>query len=239
MKNSFVSMALLVAFTVMAEVPKPIVALPLNEGNLNSISESISGKKVKVCNPELLTWIKGADGQALQFNNPRETSKRAMLAVPIPTGFDLSKGFTLAVNIKTAPDIEPNKSRCYMIASFTDHFRKGPGFNVNLCWRMFYFQAGDGVKKLQKVTNYTTLKIAPETWYALVFTYDGNVARIYVDGNLQAEAKDWAITNPVHNKHINIGADFASGTAYGFEGGIANFRLYDSALSKDKIAMMK
>jgi len=79
-----------------------------------------------------------------------------------------------------------------------------------------------------------TDRIRTDTWYNLVYTYDGSISRLYVNGKLKA-----AINSPTsfdaNNLPLYIGKTQDPSFPYYLTGIIDEIRIYNRALSSDEI----
>ena len=95
LKKFLSSAVVLSAFAVSAALPPAVVDMPLDEGDVNKITNTAPNKvRVRVTNPEFMQWVEGANGQALQFNNADGKVKRGQVAFQMPAKLDISKGFS-------------------------------------------------------------------------------------------------------------------------------------------------
>jgi hypothetical protein len=80
--------------------------------------------------------------------------------------------------------------------------------------------------------------VLPKTWYHAVGTYSGGVMTLYVDGNILQSTSGSSLDLPT-NPYFALGVQLtSSGTEYstsGFKGSIANFRLFNRALTSDEV----
>ena len=71
----------------------------------------------------------------------------------------------------------------------------------------------------------------------LAASYDGKVARIYIDGVLRGQVEGALVKSS--RKWAAIGASSQAGSAYGFNGIISKVQIFDKVLSDSEIAAMK
>ena len=87
-------------------------------------------------------------------------------------------------------------------------------------------------------SNFDVGTVLPNTWYHAVGTYSGGVMTLYVDGNVLQSTSGSSLDLPT-NPYFALGVQLtSSGTEYstsGFNGSIANFRLFNRALTTDEI----
>lgn len=221
-----------------SDLPLPWLHLPLNEGQTLAIS-NVSGQPVKVdvIRPEGLDWVDGPDGKALYFRNGHEAAMRAALRCEMPAELDLSTGFTVAAMLKTPPEL--HRSRQYELFFFADTHTQGPGLRVYVSWRMLWLHVHDGAGSHTVRTRPARLGINPDTWYHVAATFDGDLGRIYLNGELQVEQSGMRMAMPLKRRQAaHVGASTTAGSGYGFEGVISHFMLFPQALSQEQVASL-
>lgn len=80
---------------------------------------------------------------------------------------------------------------------------------------------------------------APGAWHHLAFTYDGNVQRVYVDGELDGE-REVGRVSPHRGMPVMIGAELLGnlkleGSFVHFSGALAHLRIHRGALDADQV----
>ena len=87
-------------------------------------------------------------------------------------------------------------------------------------------------------SNFNVGTVLLKTWYHAVGTYTGGVMTLYVDGNILQSTSGSSLNLPT-NPYFALGVQLTStGTEYstsGFKGSIANFRLFNRALTSDEV----
>lgn len=229
MKRMFAFAALISA--VLSATPSPILNIPMNEGEGTVVKELVTGKEIKITNPEKTAWAEGPDGAVLQFKSLAHDKPRAMVMPAWPEKFDLEKPFTLMIDFK-APANLVEKVEVYEIAIFGTN---GEVLNLHYSWRMFYVAYKEKGEKKALVTQTSKQKILPDTWYKLAVVLTGSKLQIYVNGSLQAE-QDGTFDVPDGKPYLVLGTNGSTGVGYGLEGILANFKLFGVALSADEIA---
>ncbi len=68
------------------------------------------------------------------------------------------------------------------------------------------------------------------TWHFVVATFDGETARLYVDGRLEAEKACSELVHSGENSYMAIGLNFPGGHEY-FHGLIDELRIYNKAIA--------
>lgn len=70
MKKSFLILAVAATATLLcAETPKPVMYLPMNEGDNTATKEIVSGSAATLYNPDMAEWEEGPNGKAFCFKN--------------------------------------------------------------------------------------------------------------------------------------------------------------------------
>ena len=235
MRKFFSCLAVLAAFVLYAN--DAVIDLPLNEGDNAAVRDnSAAANPVQIKNPQFLHWVDGADGQVLEFKNADGNTARGSVNVRMPTGFDLTKGFSFVATIKTGKDFA--KKRIYPVFRFSDAMARGKGVFIFCNWNMLWVRMGaiDG-KHVDLQSSTSQVSILPDSWYRLVVTYDGKTAKIYINGILAA-AKDVSLQNPAIHRYLLIGST-GDGPGYGFDGIIAQVKVYSRALSENEITALQ
>ena len=231
-KKAIIAITVLACVSMLfaAPAPKaPVLHLPLNEGKGSQVTDVVSQTDLPVIHPEFSGWGEGANGAVLELRNKHQAMNRACINVPWPK-FDLARPFTIMMAIKTAPDLM--RKRSYQLAVIGG--RDEGCFALELAWDMFYVAYTQNGEKASIVTKPAELKISANTWYKLVWVYDGKVIRTYVDG-MERASGEARFTTPA-KPYILLGASSAGGAGYGFEGLIADFRVYDHAFTPSEVA---
>ena len=230
MKTAAVLLSLLAATLLAADPAGLIFHLPLDEGRGQVVRDRVAGNAFTVHNAQHFGWGQGTRGPVMQLDNPDKATARASFLLNWPKGLDLGKPFTITIDIQTAKEVA--RKRSYQIARVggTDE----GCFALEFSWDMFWVTFKEkGVAK-SIVTNSKELKPSSNTWYRLAWTYDGKTMRTYVDG-MERAAGPAAFKTPAR-PYIVLGASSPGGAGYGYEGKMADFRIYNRALTPDEIA---
>jgi hypothetical protein len=87
-------------------------------------------------------------------------------------------------------------------------------------------------------SNFDVGTVVPKNWYHVVGIYSGGVMTLYVDGNILQSTSGSSLNLPA-DPYFALGVQLtSSGTEYstsGFNGSIANFRLFSKALNADQV----
>lgn len=231
-------MKFLVALTVfgtafaLTAAPEPVFRFTFNEGTGNRVKE-VSSDSIVSIKGENYSWKDGRNGKpALFFDNPVEGKRKnnSCIAFSIKDKIDFSKPFTLATWCYVEPDASSDKS--YDIAGCMkgDY---GPGWRLSYCWGFFRFFSGNGTGKslIRLDVNSRKTPAAKGRWIHVAVVSQNDGAAIYIDGKLSSEKK-MKITSG--QDVLTLGA-YVSGFAYGFRGGLSDFRLYNTALTPEEI----
>lgn len=113
--------------------------------------------------------------------------------------------------------------------------------NVGPAWSWFFHQAGDRVK----FVVFTNFGMTSDAWtpvltqgvtYHVVGTFDGETARLYLDGAEVASQSRVGILNPASSTDLNFAAEHNGNINERFIGVLDEVAIYHHALSADRIA---
>lgn len=84
-------------------------------------------------------------------------------------------------------------------------------------------------------TDYNWYSLQPNTWYHICVTYDGNAAKIYIDGSLVASE---SVSGDISQNScpLYIGYCASPSLPYPLDGYMDDIRIYNGALSEDEIS---
>ncbi len=224
--------SLLTATLLAADSAGLVFHLPLDEGQGQVVRDRVAGNAFTVHNAQHFGWGQGTRGPVMQLDNPDKATARASFLLNWPKGLDLSRPFTILVDIQTAKEVA--RKRSYQIARVggTDE----GCFSLEFSWDMFWVTFREKGEAKSIVTNARELKPASNTWYRLAWTYDGKTMRTYVDG-MERAAGPASFKNPAR-PYLVLGASSPNGAGYGYEGKMADLRIFSRALSADEIARL-
>jgi hypothetical protein len=94
----------------------------------------------------------------------------------------------------------------------------------------FYGAYGDNEGIISRDTDYLNL----DKWYNLVFTYDGTVSKLYINGVLVSSVTG-TVTFSRNVTYLSIGASGNGNYPSYFNGVIDEIRIYNRALSSDEV----
>ena len=234
MKKFLFSTFVLLAVLCFGQMPKPVWELNLTEGDFDSIVSTGSRQfKARVVAKEKLEWGPGRlGGQALYIKNDLKCKERPFASIEIPATehFDFSKPFTAMCWFK--PDVGLSGSLQYTVFGNTPS-DYGPGFRMIYGWGSLRASMGQGTSKTGGGFSVpaSKVKVAKGTWNHIAISNDGNMLRIFYNG-IEAASTDKKIY-PVKPRPFTIGSYNCS--AYGFNGGICEFKMFDVALTPEQI----
>ncbi len=168
-----------------------------------------------------------------QTLNPRKSI--SLVAFVKPTGFYQGECHRNTILYKASDDNTPGK---YLLA-FDDmayYNFEGCDDPVKEKFENFYGSFGDGQATAAGVRDDSTL-IRAGNWYAVIFTYDGQYAKLYINGVLK-ETNEVSTTFTPNNVPVYIGKGPASAFPYWFTGVMDEIRIYAKALSESEIQQL-
>lgn len=104
---------------------------------------------------------------------------------------------------------------------------------LNIYESTYYaLNTGDGTTNLFKTDSNASISVLHDNaWHHFAVTFGNSVAKLYIDGTYAGTAV--AFRSPkTTNKPIKIGGGYNNGHTYDWNGGIADFRLYDHCLTE-------
>lgn len=196
------------------------------------------------------------------FNNATLTTGRS----GIPNSAFLFDGHSSYMKVLNSPSLNPNKitlMATVKVKGFYDgtcHANQilGKGFPdqvngfyavrfldiyndcyqpVNVNTEFFAGAYGDQPSGNISSASADTSFIQTERWYNVIYTYDGNESRIYVDGNLKGVEQKTAVFTP-NTQDLFIGRHENPEFPYWFNGVIDEIRIYDRALCACEISKL-
>jgi len=191
--------------------------LPQNIANMGSLGKNftISGDINFV--KDSITGIK-----ALEFKKGALTLED----IPVPKSLEWNGAYSVATWVKN-PEID-SKDEC--LASWCDReeFFLANSFNAP-----YYNSSNFGaVAHLDGHFDLPFKKLpAANEWHFIVYTFDGVVEKVYVDGKLD-NAQNMMLSSAIKNAKLRIGA---SDIGENYSGLMASFQLYDYALKENEI----
>lgn len=172
------------------------------------------------------TWVDGRAGEALDFDGLDD-----YVQVPDDPSLDLSDAATVAAWVRVAGSTGDHQiivSKWY-----------GPPYSYIL-----EFQPDGATPQFVTWTSAGTqfavsdVTVPFEEWVFLAGTYDGSVARIYVNGALTGEVAQSG-TISIGTQPLLLGAHTASGDRNWFKGTVDEVAIYDRALSAEEIGRLR
>jgi hypothetical protein len=106
-----------------------------------------------------------------------------------------------------------------------------------------YWIGTDGSNKIcgaingNYVSGQTSIVPDPNIWYNIVLTWDGSLASVYIDGNLEKQYST-LLTNTVIGSMLGFGNSNAISPTRWLDGKIQNVRIYNKALSQKDVSLL-
>ncbi len=233
MKKTLFTLALCGLATVITAV-EPVIEFKLNEGSGTALKET-SGKKVagKVLFEKNTKWGEGKEegSKALYFTTPLAQRRGGGSAIlELLKQFDFSKPFTLMFDFKVDKSV-PRKATCELVSNTTAE--KGPGFRVLLHWNhLGVFVGQENNKRVTCLSNPNKVKVPREVWHNLALSFENGKVIVYFNGIEVARNEKMPL---IPNKNILFVGSYARGTAYHFNGAIADLKLFDRVLTPEEV----
>lgn len=231
-RNIVLSSLLLGSLTLLAaEMPKPLFELKMNEEEGDNVVNSGTGKlNARIVDSRLSHRGEGREGgKALYLDNDLADRKSRTGSCVIMSGagrspFTTAEPFAVTMWIKPDPKLSRNGAYA-LFSTFTGDY--GRGIQLLYGWGRLRAETGDGAKTgFQDLSVKTMLKLG--SWNHVGVVYDGKKLTLYLNGIAGAEKE--VKMSPPSASSFTIGA-FLGGFARRYTGAIAEFRLYDTALT--------
>ena len=214
--------------------PMPLWNFKMDEGDFNALKST--GKRTFsaiVRAQDKLEWVEGRlGGKALYFHNDVNCKEKPMATLEIPTAehYDFSKPFTAMCWFKPDAGLKGNLQYTVFGNTPSDY---GPGFRLLYGWGSLRATMGQGTAKTGSdfTVSASKVKVAKGAWNHIAISNDGNMLRIFYNG-IEVASTDNKIY-PVKARPFSIGS--YNHYAYGFNGGICEFKLFDVALTPEQI----
>ena len=222
------------AVVCFGQLPKPVWELNLNEGEYDAIVSTGSRQfKALAVAKEKMEWGPGRlGGKALYIKNDVNGKEKPFASIEIPASehFDFSKPFTAMCWFKPDTGLEDDKQYTVFGNTPSDY---GPGFRMIYGWGALRASMGQGTSKTggSFAVPASKVQVAKGTWNHIAISNDGNMLRIYYNG-IEVASSDMKIY-PTKLRPFYIGSYNCS--AYGYNGGICAFKMFDVALTPEQI----
>ena len=213
---------------------EPVIEFKFNEGSGIALKET-SGKKVagRVLFDKNTKWDEGREegSKALYFTTPLKQRRGGGSAIlELRKQFDFSKPFTLMFDFKVDKNV-PRNASCELVSNTT--LEKGPGFRVLLHWNMLgIFVGSKDNKRVSCLSNANKVKVPRDVWHNLAITFDNGKAVVYFNGIEVARNEKMPL---IPNLDILFVGSYARGTAYHFNGAIANLKIFNQVLTPEEV----
>lgn len=100
---------------------------------------------------------------------------------------------------------------------------------------IYTLNAGDSNNNPFKTTSNANINVLHDNaWHHFAVTFGSGVAKLYIDGTYRGTSVTFRSPKTT-NKTIKIGGGFGNGHSYDWNGGIADFRVYDHCLIESDI----
>ena len=234
MKKLISATFVLLAALCFGQMPKPVWELNFNEGDFDAIASTGSRQfKVKVIAREKLEWGPGRlRGKALYFKNDVNGKEKPVAGIEIPAAvhFDFTKPFTAMCWFMPDTGLKGNMQYTVFGNTPSDY---GPGFRLLYGYGALRATMGQGTAKTGGGFSVPSskVKVVKGTWNHVAISNDGNLLRIYYNG-IEVASSDKRIY-PAKPRPFSIGS--YNHYAYGFNGAICEFKMFDVALTPEQI----
>lgn len=195
-----------------------------NEGDLSD--HSGKGNNIIFCNAHPATGKKGVPHTAYLFNGQGN-----YMQVPNSSSLNPSSQITIAVLFKPKGYYSGITTRILMKGmddqSNGDYFL---GYNSN---GSIYGTYGDNQFQSAGISTSTNL-LELNKWYKLIYTFNGTVAKLYINGSLVNKVTETAVFTP-NTFPLRIGKTGRTDFPYFFNGVIDEIRVYNAGLTYSQV----
>lgn len=107
---------------------------------------------------------------------------------------------------------------------------------LNMYESTYYtLNTGDGNQNLFKTNSNASISVLHDNaWHHFAITFGNSIAKLYIDGTYRGKATTFRSPKTT-NKPIKIGGGYSNSHTYDWNGGIADFRVYDHCLMDSDI----
>ena len=215
------------------DAPRPVGYWKLDEGEGQIIKSSVENVPAgKIFNEHNTKWVDGRKGgKALYFGGDPEKKKQGGF-VRLPTNgfFDHTKAFSISFWAMPESLKIMKRAANYELVSNTVSDR-GPGLRICFSWNVANAGSGDGKKSIGVTAAESKYPVKRNVWSHIAFTYDGKVAKLYVNGAL-ADSKEMPITKG--RNYFCVGS-YNNGAAYNFHGVISDVKFFNTELTAAQV----
>jgi len=218
---------------------EPVLEVTLNEEAFDKIAlGGTLGQKMKAraLKQSILAWKEGRlGGNALYFTAADKATGFGGISIAKNGALDFTKPFTMCCWIR--PDKKMLRTQQYTIVGDVRGDR-GPGWRCFISYDAVRLNGGDGKVATGIATKPATHPIEKDVWTHVAVTWDGTIARLYMNGSLAAESSiEKKMIMLPGSSTISIGS-YRDGAAYGFLGAIADLKFFDVALSPKEMMLL-
>jgi len=215
---------IIMGFLYVDAIAKPILYFDFSEGKGNVVSD-LSGNNN---NGKLIggvEWVKGKKGYVVRFNGIS-----GYIEVPASPNLNLKLADKFSVEVWVKPDA--TQKTTYPNIMFVKGTRGTVALQMHISNKFPFPVAVNRIIKGELCQVCTPNLLQPGVWTHIVFTCDGSVEKIYLNGKLTSQRKYSGCTMP-SLEPITIGAG-SYGTR-GYKGLIGMIRIYDEPLGKETV----
>lgn len=186
-----------------------------------------NGNNIVFCNAQTTSGKKGTPRSAYLFNG-----KGNYMQVPNSTSLNPSSQISFAVLFKPKGFYSVNTTRIFMKGmddqSDGDYYA---GYNSD---GTLYGTYGNNQYQSAGVSSPVN-SIQLNNWYKLVYTYNGTVAKLYINNKLVSKVTESAVFTP-NTFPLRIGKTGRTDFPYYFNGVIDEIRIYNVGLTASQVA---
>lgn len=197
-----------------------------NGGDLSD--QSGNGNNIVFCNATTTIGKKGIQRTAYLFNGHGN-----YMQVPNSSSLNPSSQITLAVLFKPKGYYTGASGNTRIFMKGNDDQSNGDyflGFNTSA---VLYGTYGDNQFQSAGVSS-SAYSFQLNKWYKLIYTFNGSVAKLYINGALVNKVEETAIFTP-NNSPLRIGKTGRTDFPYFFNGAIDEIRIYNAGLTGSQV----
>ena len=234
LKSLFTAVGIAAAIGLSAgDAPQLAGYWKLDDGEGKVIKSSV--EKVPagtVYNIQNTKWVEGRKGgKALYFcGDPEKKKQGGFVRLPTKGFFDNTKAFSISFwAMPESLEIMKRAANYEMVSNTVSD--RGPGLRICFSWNAANIGSGDGKKGLGITAAESKFPVKRNVWSHIAFTYDGKVAKLYVNGAL-AGSREMPITKG--RDYFCVGS-YNNGAAYNFHGVISDVKFFNGELTAAQV----